>query len=86
LFSCVGSSEWADLSDTKDVLSAREVARLMTSRSLLQALSTVERALHQNLYHSAHRMYGLLLVFVPFGLGLPLVLPLVSRLLWAGRE
>lgn len=52
-----GSSEWADLSDTKDVLSAREVARLMTSRSLLQALSTVERALHQNLYHSAHRMY-----------------------------
>jgi hypothetical protein len=50
-------SEWADLSDSKDVLAAREVSRLMTSRSLLRALSTMERALHQNLYHSAHRMY-----------------------------
>jgi hypothetical protein len=52
-----GLPDWSDLSDTKDVLSAREVARLMTSRTLLRALGTVERALHQNLYHSAHRMY-----------------------------
>ena len=52
-----GMQDWADLSDSKDVLAVREVNRLMSSRSLLHALSTIERALHQNSYHAAHRMY-----------------------------
>jgi hypothetical protein len=43
--------------DSKDILLGRETARVLSSRSLLHSLSIVERALQQNVFHAAHRMY-----------------------------
>eukprot|EP00753_Platysulcus_tardus_P007346 PLAT15148.1.p1 GENE.PLAT15148.1~~PLAT15148.1.p1 ORF type:complete len:939 (-),score=504.02 PLAT15148.1:184-3000(-) len=48
---------WAEGKDVKDVIAARESARVMYSSALLHALRTVECAIQQNLYHSKHLIY-----------------------------
>lgn len=48
---------WAEGKEGRDVMVARESARVLSSRSLLLSLRTVERAIQQNAYHSKHRLY-----------------------------
>lgn len=53
-----GSAEgWGEAKEGRDVMVARESARVLSSRSLLMSLRTVERAIQQNAYHSKHRLY-----------------------------
>lgn len=51
------SDAWADAKEGRDVMVARESARVLSSRALLLSLRTVERAIQQNSYHSRHRLY-----------------------------
>lgn len=43
--------------DERDVLLQREANRILSSKSLIMSLDMVERAIQQNMYHVAHRLY-----------------------------
>lgn len=55
---------WSEPKDSKDILLARETSRVLSSRSLLDSLHIVERALQQNVFHAAHRYLLLASVYL----------------------